>query len=83
VGSVSSLLAAGRKPTEDERIAIFSDASNHASIIDGIRHMERMKEGVGFVYKHRDMSHLESLLYVPFFALISSFSSDTSVKLFS
>ncbi|WVZ96496.1 hypothetical protein U9M48_042128 [Paspalum notatum var. saurae] len=62
VGSVSSLLAVGRKPTEDERIAIFSDASNHASIIDGIRHMERMQEGVAFVYKHRDMSHLESLL---------------------
>ncbi|CAD6204737.1 unnamed protein product [Miscanthus lutarioriparius] len=37
LGSISSLLAcAGRKPAPDERIAIFSDALNHASTIDGI-----------------------------------------------
>ena len=66
LGSISSLLSAGRKPAEDERIAIFSDALNHASTIDGIRLVERQQEAVAFVYKHRDMSHLDSLLYVFF-----------------
>uniref|UniRef100_A0A0A9GQG8 serine C-palmitoyltransferase n=1 Tax=Arundo donax TaxID=35708 RepID=A0A0A9GQG8_ARUDO len=62
LGSISSLLAVGKKPAEDEKIAIFSDALNHASIIDGIRLVERQKEGVVFVYKHCDMSHLDLLL---------------------
>jgi len=66
LGSISSLLSAGRKPAEDERIAIFSDALNHASTIDGIRLVETQQEAVAFVYKHRDMSHLDSLLYVFF-----------------
>ena len=65
LGSISSLLAVGRKPAEDERIAIFSDALNHASIIDGIRLLERQQEALVFVYKHCDMSHLDFLLYVP------------------
>ncbi|OEL18946.1 8-amino-7-oxononanoate synthase [Dichanthelium oligosanthes] len=62
LGSISSLLAVGRKPAEDERIAIFSDALNHASIIDGIRLLERQQEALVFVYKHCDMSHLDFLL---------------------
>ncbi|CAL4981041.1 unnamed protein product [Urochloa decumbens] len=62
LGSISSLLSVGRKPAEDERVAIFSDALNHASIIDGIRLVERQKEGIVFVYKHCDMSHLDFLL---------------------
>ncbi|KAF0928726.1 hypothetical protein E2562_006148 [Oryza meyeriana var. granulata] len=62
LGNISSLLAVGRKPAEDERIAVFSDALNHASIIDGIRLVERQQEVVAFVYKHCDMSHLEFLL---------------------
>ncbi|KAL6905323.1 hypothetical protein ACP4OV_002924 [Aristida adscensionis] len=62
LGSISSLLASGRKPAEDERIAIFSDELNHASIIDGIRLVERQQEAVVFVYKHCDMSHLDFLL---------------------
>ena len=70
LGSISSLLAVGRKPTKDERIAIFSDALNHASIIDGIRLVERQQEAVAFVYKHCDMSHLEFLLYVFHFTVI-------------
>ena len=37
LGSVGSLLASGVKPLEHERVAISSDALNHASIIDGIR----------------------------------------------
>ncbi|KAE8769182.1 8-amino-7-oxononanoate synthase [Hordeum vulgare] len=62
LGSISSLLAAGRKPTQDERIAIFSDALNHASTIDGIRLVERQHQAAAFVYKHSDMSHLNFLL---------------------
>ncbi|XP_008803821.2 8-amino-7-oxononanoate synthase isoform X2 [Phoenix dactylifera] len=62
LGSVSSLLAVGRKPSMDERLAIFSDALNHASIIDGIRLAERQQEAEVFVYRHCDMSHLNALL---------------------
>uniref|UniRef100_A0A0D3ETR8 serine C-palmitoyltransferase n=1 Tax=Oryza barthii TaxID=65489 RepID=A0A0D3ETR8_9ORYZ len=62
LGSVSSLLSVGRKPAEGERIAVFSDALNHASIIDGIRLVERQQEVVAFVYKHCDMHHLDFLL---------------------
>jgi hypothetical protein len=64
LGSISSLLSGGRKPAEYERIAIFSDALNHASIIDGIRLLERQQEAIVFVYKHCDMFHLDFLLYV-------------------
>jgi 8-amino-7-oxononanoate synthase len=66
LGSISSLLAVGTKPASDERIAIFSDALNHASIIDGLRLVERQQEAVVFVYKHCDISHLDFLLYVLF-----------------
>lgn len=62
LGSVSSLLAVGRKPSKDERVAIFSDALNHASIIDGIRLAERQQEAECFVYRHCDMVHLDDLL---------------------
>ncbi|XP_058085776.1 8-amino-7-oxononanoate synthase-like isoform X2 [Magnolia sinica] len=62
LGSVSSLLAAGRKPLNDEKVAIFSDALNHASIIDGIRLAERQQEAEVFVYRHCDMVHLNALL---------------------
>ncbi|AQK47458.1 8-amino-7-oxononanoate synthase [Zea mays] len=64
LGSITSLLSPGRKPAEHERIAIFSDALNHASIIDGIRLLERQQEALVFVYKHCDMFHLDFLLYV-------------------
>lgn len=61
VGNVGSLLAGG-KPSRNERIAIFSDALNHASIIDGIRLAEKQGNAVAFVYKHCDMFHLDALL---------------------
>ncbi|KAG5558337.1 hypothetical protein RHGRI_008309 [Rhododendron griersonianum] len=62
LGSVGSLLAAGGKPLKDDRVAIFSDSLNHASIIDGIRLAERQGSVVAFVYRHCDMSHLNALL---------------------
>lgn len=61
VGSVS-LLIAGTKPSKYDKIAIFSDALNHASIIDGIRLAEKQGTVVAFVYRHCDMSHLDALL---------------------
>uniref|UniRef100_A0A0D9V5D0 serine C-palmitoyltransferase n=1 Tax=Leersia perrieri TaxID=77586 RepID=A0A0D9V5D0_9ORYZ len=62
LGSVSSLLSVGRKPAERERIPVSLDALNHASIIDGIRLVERQEDVVAFVYKHCDMHHLDFLL---------------------
>ncbi|KAG9452945.1 hypothetical protein H6P81_005849 [Aristolochia fimbriata] len=63
IGSLGSLLSAGKKQLmEDEKVAIFSDALNHASIIDGIRLAERQKGVEVFVYRHCDMEHLNALL---------------------
>lgn len=62
IGSISLLLAAGVQPEKDEKIAIFSDALNHASIIDGIRLAERQRSVEVFVYGHCDMFHLNKLL---------------------
>ncbi|KAL7001734.1 8-amino-7-oxononanoate synthase [Sarracenia purpurea var. burkii] len=62
LGNVGSLLATSRKPLKDERIAIFSDALNHASIIDGIRLAGRQGHVEVFVYRHCDMSQLNALL---------------------
>uniref|UniRef100_A0A2N9E900 Aminotransferase class I/classII large domain-containing protein n=1 Tax=Fagus sylvatica TaxID=28930 RepID=A0A2N9E900_FAGSY len=62
IGSIASLLAVGSKPSEEEKIAIFSDARNHVSIIDGLYLAERQRSVEVFVYRHSDMSHLNALL---------------------
>ncbi|XP_054812697.1 8-amino-7-oxononanoate synthase isoform X2 [Prosopis cineraria] len=62
IGSIGSLLTGNSIPSEVEKIAIFSDALNHASIIDGIRLAERQQSVKVFIYRHCDMSHLNMLL---------------------
>jgi len=42
--------------------AIFSDALNHASIVDGARLAAKSTGAVLHVYRHGDLSHLEALL---------------------
>ncbi|XP_031393632.1 8-amino-7-oxononanoate synthase isoform X2 [Punica granatum] len=62
IGNISRLLSAGSQPLNEEKVAIFSDALNHASIIDGI-HLAEKQHGVEvFVYRHCDMSHLDEML---------------------
>lgn len=61
VGNIGRLIA-GRKPSSDDKVAIFSDSLNHASIIDGVRLAEKQGNAVTFVYRHCDMSHLDELL---------------------
>lgn len=62
LGNLVSLTAAGKRPANHEKIAIFSDALNHASIIDGLRLVERHRQADVFVYSHNDMRHLDQLL---------------------
>ncbi|XXG66537.1 hypothetical protein AAC387_Pa06g0089 [Persea americana] len=62
IGGISPLLAVGKRPSKDERVAFFSDALNHRSIIDGILLSERQQQAQIFVYRHCDMVHLDALL---------------------
>ncbi|MQM22405.1 hypothetical protein Taro_055459 [Colocasia esculenta] len=62
LGNIESLICAGRRPAKHEKIAIFSDALNHASIIDGLCMAECHQEADVFVYRHNDMKHLDELL---------------------
>ncbi|CAM6105089.1 unnamed protein product [Calypogeia fissa] len=49
--------------TEKEgSFAIFSDALNHASIIDGVRLAQKTGRAQVNIYRHSDMNHLEQLL---------------------
>ncbi|GLT56933.1 hypothetical protein SLA2020_299450 [Shorea laevis] len=62
LGSIASLLAVGGKPLKYEKVAIFYDALNHASIIDGFHLADRQRSVELFVYRHCDMSHLNAPL---------------------
>ncbi|KAL9661838.1 hypothetical protein QQ045_026666 [Rhodiola kirilowii] len=62
LGNLASLVASDVKPLKDEKVAIFSDALNHASIIDGIRLADQRRGVEVFIYKHCDMNHLNKLL---------------------
>ena len=62
IGSIAPLLCAGRRLTKEEKIAIFSDELNHASIVDGVKLAEQYGWAECFVYKHCDMAHLDGLL---------------------
>ncbi|KAL8199704.1 hypothetical protein R6Q57_013272 [Mikania cordata] len=61
VGYVGSLSAVNKTDCQNG-VAIFSDALNHASIIDGIRLIERQESVQVFIYRHCDMAHLSGLL---------------------
>eukprot|EP00892_Ulva_mutabilis_P009057 jgi/Ulvmu1/6523/UM003_0156.1 len=54
IAAVSSLAA-------DNRAAVFSDALNHASLIDGCRLAAR-RGAQTFIFRHMDYQHLEELL---------------------
>ena len=71
IGSLAPMFSVGKRPTPEEKIAVFSDALNHASIVDGLKLAERHGGVKYFVYKHCDMSHLDALLYVHFFFYIN------------
>ncbi|KAJ8437647.1 hypothetical protein Cgig2_018437 [Carnegiea gigantea] len=62
IGSVASLVSSGKIPQRAEKVAVFSDALNHASIIDGLRLAERLHCVETSVYQHCNMSHLDALL---------------------
>ncbi|KAH8974022.1 hypothetical protein BDL97_01G079200 [Sphagnum fallax] len=55
-------LAPGTVKGQENVVAIFSDALNHASIIDGARVAQRQSNAEVYVYKHNDMAHLQLLL---------------------
>ncbi|XVF49394.1 hypothetical protein PTKIN_Ptkin04bG0008200 [Pterospermum kingtungense] len=62
IGSLAFVLCGGRTPAKEEKIAVFSDELNHASIVDGLKLAERQGGIEYFVYKHCDMAHLDALL---------------------
>ncbi|KAJ7539695.1 hypothetical protein O6H91_11G105600 [Diphasiastrum complanatum] len=59
--AVLTALASSVSP-EKSKIAVFSDSLNHASIIDGIRISQRQTDAEVYVYRHKDMVHLDNLL---------------------
>ncbi|XP_022969783.1 8-amino-7-oxononanoate synthase isoform X4 [Cucurbita maxima] len=62
IGNIGSLLTERKASSEDQKIAIFSDSLNHASIIDGVRLADRQRNVELFIYRHCDMAHLNALL---------------------
>lgn len=52
----------GRNEDKESPVAIFSDALNHASIVDGVRVSQRQSNAEVYIYRHNDMMHLHQLL---------------------
>ncbi|KAG0593121.1 hypothetical protein M758_1G299600 [Ceratodon purpureus] len=52
----------GKRGSGGSPVAIFSDALNHASIVDGVRVAQRQSNAEVHVYRHNDMMHLHQLL---------------------
>jgi 8-amino-7-oxononanoate synthase len=60
-GFAANLAVASAAGTLRDKLTIFSDELNHASIVDGVR-MARHSGATVHVYRHSDMVHLEQLL---------------------
>jgi 8-amino-7-oxononanoate synthase len=52
----------GKRGSKESPVAVFSDALNHASIVDGVRVAQRQSNAEVHVYRHNDMMHLHQLL---------------------
>lgn len=57
-GYVANDAAIGTLGQMIPNMVIFSDADNHASLIEGIRHSKCKK----YIFRHNDLEHLESLI---------------------
>lgn len=57
----AACMAAVSALAADSRAAVFSDALNHASLIDGCRLASR-RGAETYIYRHRDYQHLRELL---------------------
>lgn len=55
---VERCVASGKPAAPPKKCVIFSDAANHASMIEGIKHSGATKH----IFRHNDVSHLEELL---------------------
>eukprot|EP00250_Pteridium_aquilinum_P001954 c12163_g1_i1 orf=113-1690(+) len=60
--AITTLITHPAEAYEKDVVAIFSDALNHASIVDGIRLSRRQRNTEFEIYRHCDVDHLNQLL---------------------
>lgn len=60
--AITSVVPHSAEAVKENVTAIFSDALNHASIVDGIRIARRQSETEFQIYRHCDVNHLSQLL---------------------